>query len=132
MGPWSVPLLTEARMAERLREAERARLVRFGLHCPETADRRRVGRDQDQRRRRLPLHRSSITGAALADHMLDARTRQLMAQAHTKLEVEGYQKMGYELSPDAVDLGLGAALPAQLETGGHTGGCGRARGVAPA
>ena len=43
----------------------------------------------------------------------------------TKLEVEGYQKMRYELTPDAVDLGLGAALPAQLETGGHTGGFGR-------
>ena len=39
--------------------------------------------------------------------------------------VEGYTKMRYELTPDAVELGLGAALPAQLETGGHTGGFGR-------
>jgi hypothetical protein len=47
----------------------------------------------------------------------------------TKLEVEGYQTMRYELTPDAVDLGLGAALPAQLETGSHTGGIGRGGSV---
>jgi hypothetical protein len=29
-----------------------------------------------------------------------------------KLEVEGYRKMTYELTPDAVELGLDAALPA--------------------
>ena len=52
--------------------------------------------------------------------------RQALASAlFTKLEVEGYTKMRYELTPDAATLGLGAALPAQLETGGHTGGFGR-------
>ena len=40
--------------------------------------------------------------------------RQALASAlFTKLEVEGYQKMRYELTPDAVELGLSAALPAQ-------------------
>ena len=52
--------------------------------------------------------------------------RQALAAAlFTKLEVEGYTKMRYQLTPDAVTLGLGAALPAQTETGGHTGGFGR-------
>ena len=52
--------------------------------------------------------------------------RQALASAlFTKLEVEGYTKMRYELTPDAVTLGLGAALPAQTETDGHTGGFGR-------
>jgi hypothetical protein len=52
--------------------------------------------------------------------------RQALASAlFVKLEVEGYQTMRYELTPEAVDLGLGAALPAQLETGSHTGGFGR-------
>jgi hypothetical protein len=52
--------------------------------------------------------------------------RQALASAlFTKLKVEGYTKMRYQLTPDAVSLGLGAALPAQLETGGHTGGFGR-------
>ena len=40
--------------------------------------------------------------------------RQALASAlFTKLEVEGYTKMRYQLTPDAVTLGLGAALPAQ-------------------
>ena len=52
--------------------------------------------------------------------------RQALASAlFTKLEVEGYTKMRYQLTPDAVTLGLGTALPARLETGGHTGGFGR-------
>jgi hypothetical protein len=52
--------------------------------------------------------------------------RQALASAlFTKLEVEGYRKMRYELTPDAIDLGLSAALPAQLETGGQMGGFGR-------
>jgi hypothetical protein len=52
--------------------------------------------------------------------------RQALASAlFTKLEVEGYQTMRYELTSDAVDLGLGAALPAQFQTGSHTGGFGR-------
>jgi hypothetical protein len=56
--------------------------------------------------------------------------RQTLATAlFTELEVEGYKKMRYELTPDAVTLGLGAALPAQTETGGHTGGFGRRESV---
>ncbi len=42
-----------------------------------------------------------------------------------KLEVEEYQKMTYELTSDAVELGLSAALPAVLETGGQIGEFGR-------
>lgn len=49
----------------------------------------------------------------------------LAAAPFTEFEAEGYAKMRYELTPDAVDLRLGAALPAQLETGGHTGETGR-------
>ena len=33
--------------------------------------------------------------------------------------------MTYELTSDAIDLGLDAALPAELETGGQMGGFGR-------
>ena len=52
--------------------------------------------------------------------------RQALAAAlFTKLDVEGYTKMRFALTPDAVTLGLGAALRAQLETGGHTSGFGR-------
>ena len=39
--------------------------------------------------------------------------RQALALALlTKLEVEGYHRTRYELTPEAVDRGLGAALPA--------------------
>ena len=39
--------------------------------------------------------------------MQDPEGRQALASAlFAKLEVEGYQKMTYELTPDAVDLGL--------------------------
>ena len=42
-----------------------------------------------------------------------AEGRQALASAlFTKLEVEGYVKMTYELTPDAVELGLDMALPA--------------------
>ena len=49
----------------------------------------------------------------------------MAAALFTRLEVEGYTKMRYALAPDAVTLSLGAALPAQTETGDHTGGLGR-------
>jgi hypothetical protein len=42
-----------------------------------------------------------------------------------KVEVEAYQKMTYELTPDAIDLGLDAALPAVLEVGAQIGESGR-------
>jgi hypothetical protein len=52
--------------------------------------------------------------------------RQALASAlFTKLEVEGYQKMTYELTPDAVDLGLDVALPTRLEVGAQMSGFGR-------
>jgi hypothetical protein len=52
--------------------------------------------------------------------------RQALASAlFSKIEVEGYQKMRSELTPDARDLGLDAALPAQLEVGAQMGGFGR-------
>jgi hypothetical protein len=50
--------------------------------------------------------------------------RQALATAlFTKLEVEGYVKMTYELTPDAVELGLDRALPARFTL--EEGGCGR-------
>ncbi|MEA2026795.1 MAG: hypothetical protein U9O18_08885 [Chloroflexota bacterium] len=52
--------------------------------------------------------------------------RQALATAlFAKLEVEGYRRMTYELTSDAVELGLDTALPAVLETGGQIGEFGR-------
>ena len=50
----------------------------------------------------------------------------------TTLEVEGYEKMTYELTPDARDLGLDAAMPAELEVGAQMAGFGRGERDSPA
>ena len=42
--------------------------------------------------------------------------RQALATAlFARTEVVGFERMEYELTPDAIELGLGAALPAMFE-----------------
>jgi hypothetical protein len=44
--------------------------------------------------------------------------RQAIATAlFARTEVEGYRRMTYELTPDAIELGLNAALPPEFEFG---------------
>ena len=43
--------------------------------------------------------------------------------------MEGYRRMTYELTPDAIDLGLDAPLPATLEVGAEIGEFGRGERV---
>ena len=43
--------------------------------------------------------------------------RALATALFAKIEVEGYQRMKYELTPDAIELGLNAALPAESRDG---------------
>ena len=44
--------------------------------------------------------------------------RQVLAVAlFARTDVVGYERMEYELTPDAIELGLGAALPAVFEIG---------------
>ena len=43
--------------------------------------------------------------------------RALATALFARTEVEGYQRMVYELTPDAIELGLNAALPAEFEFG---------------
>ena len=43
--------------------------------------------------------------------------RALATALFARTEVEGYQRMFYELTPDAIELGLNAALPAEFEFG---------------
>lgn len=38
-----------------------------------------------------------------------------MGAVFAKLDVLGFQRLEYELTPDAIDLGLDAALPAVIE-----------------
>jgi hypothetical protein len=41
------------------------------------------------------------------------------------MDVLGYQRLEYELTPDAIDLGLDAALPPVIELGSQIGEFGR-------
>ena len=53
-------------------------------------------------------------------------TREDVATAlFAKIEVEGYQKMEYELTPEAIELGLHVTPHAVLEVGRHIGEFGR-------
>ncbi|MFO1540588.1 MAG: hypothetical protein ACKOTZ_09145 [Chloroflexota bacterium] len=62
--------------------------------------------------------------ALWADSGPDGR-RALATALFAKTEVEGYQRMFYALTPEAIELGLNAALPAVLEVGGQIGEFGR-------
>ncbi len=47
------------------------------------------------------------------------------------IEVEGYQRMEYELTSEAIELGLNATLPAILEVGAQIGEFGRGERGSP-
>ena len=48
-----------------------------------------------------------------------------MAAIFARLDVLGFERLEYELTPDAIDLGLDAALPPVIELGGKIGEFGR-------
>ena len=58
--------------------------------------------------------------------------RQALATAlFARTDVEGYERMEYELTPDAIELGLNAALPAVFELGVRSVSLVGARGFEP-
>jgi hypothetical protein len=65
-----------------------------------------------------------------ADSGLDSR-QALVTAIFTRLDVLGFQRLEYELTPDAIDLGLHAALPPILELNRQIGGFGRGERNSP-
>jgi hypothetical protein len=59
-----------------------------------------------------------------ADSGPDGR-QTLVIAIFTRLDVLGFQRLEYELTPDAIDLGFGAALPPMIELGSKIGEFGR-------
>lgn len=59
-----------------------------------------------------------------ADSGPDGR-QALVVAIFARLDVLGFQRLEYELTPDAIDLGLNAALPAVLELESKIGEFGR-------
>jgi hypothetical protein len=49
----------------------------------------------------------------------------LVGAVFARLDVLGFQRLEYELTPDAIDLGLDAALPAVIELESEIGEFGR-------
>ena len=72
--------------------------------------------------------RSSTTPRSLprlwADSGPDGR-QALVGAIFARLDVLGFQRLEYELTPDAIDLGLDAALPPVLELASQIGEFGR-------
>jgi hypothetical protein len=57
--------------------------------------------------------------------------RAIATALFASIEVEGYQRMEYELTPEAIELGLDAALPAVMEVGAQIGEFGRGERDSP-
>ena len=57
------------------------------------------------------------------------RLQALVGALFGKLDVLGFQRLEYELTADAIDLGLDAALPAVIELESKIGEFGRGESV---
>ncbi len=57
--------------------------------------------------------------------------RALATALFASIEVEGYQRMEYALTPEAIELGLSGTLPAILEVGCQIGEFGRGERTRP-
>jgi len=84
---------------------------------------------------RQPLEGPRLTPVEIVDYLRslpslwadagpDGR-QALVAAIFARTEVLGFQRLEYELTADAIELGLDAALPARMELGHQIGGFGR-------
>jgi hypothetical protein len=95
--------------------------------------------DAEERIAREPLQGPRLTPQEIVDYTRSlprlweesgAVGRQaFVAAIFARLDVLGFERIEYELTPDAIDLGLDAALPAVLELGSQIGEFGAPGGV---
>ncbi len=80
--------------------------------------------DAEEQAAREPVERGRLTSSEVVAYLRSlpslwvdsgADGRQALATARTG--VLGFERMEYELTPEAIELGLGAALPAVFEIG---------------
>ena len=92
-----------------------------------SSHRRQIAREPIRRTRLSPdRNRRLPAGFAAAVGRVGPDGRQTIAVAlFARLDVLGFQRLEYELTPDAIDLGLHAALPPALELNRQIGGFGR-------
>jgi hypothetical protein len=91
--------------------------------------------DAEERVAREPLQGPRLSPEEIVDYIRslprlweesDTVGRQALVTAiFTRLDVLGFERLEYELTPDAIDLGLDATLPAVLDLGHQNGEFGR-------
>ena len=87
----------------------------------------RIAREPVETRRLTPTEIVDYTRSLprlWADAGPDGR-QALVSAIFARLDVLGFQRLEYELTPDAIDLGLDAALPPVIELGSKIGEFGR-------
>ena len=83
--------------------------------------------DAEEALLRLPTERRRLTTPEIVDYLRSLQTlwadagpdgrQALVVSIFARLDVLGFERLEYELTPDAIDLGLDAALPATMELG---------------
>jgi hypothetical protein len=91
--------------------------------------------DAEERIAREPMERRRLTRPEIVDYTRSLRRlwadsgptgrQTIVAAIFARLDVVGFERLEYELTPDAIDLGLDAALPPILELGSQIGEFGR-------
>jgi hypothetical protein len=124
--------LTLARISRAREDAAR----QLGKTRDLTAWQATMGRlDAEERIAREPVESRRLTPPEIVDYTRslprlwadsgpDGR-QALVIAIFAKLDVLGFKRLEYELTPDAIDLGLDAALPPILELGSQIGEFGR-------
>jgi len=97
--------------------------------------------DAEEAVARQPVERRRLTPPEIVDYLRSlptlwadsgADSRQALVMAiFARLDVLGFQRLEYELTPDAIDIGLDAALPPILELNRQIGGFGRGERDSP-
>ena len=83
--------------------------------------------DAEEQAAREPVERGRLTSSEVVAYLRSLPSlwsdsgpdgRQALATAlFARTDVQGFERMEYELTPEAIELGLGAALPAVFEIG---------------
>jgi hypothetical protein len=83
--------------------------------------------DAEEQAAREPVERGRLASSEVVAYLRSLPSlwsdsgpdgRQALATAlFARTDVQGFERMEYELTPEAIDLGLGAALPAVFEIG---------------
>ncbi len=97
--------------------------------------------DDDERIAREPLDKPRLTAQEIGEYTRSlprlwaesgtVGRQSLVVAIFARLDVLGFKQLEYELTPDAIDLGLDAALPPVMDLGSQIAECGRGERLSP-